>query len=149
MGDKTYSDTPPHEAMKEATGVSIDFNLLGESTYSEKMNLMMASGDLPDMFGQTVSQYDSNLLGAIEDNILLDMEPLLADNAPDYKALLDSDPDFASGVYNTDGSICQFAGRCIDRVSQGLLIRGDWMDDLGLETLRTGRTHRSTPCLQK
>ena len=134
MGDKTYSDTPPHEAMKEATGVSIDFNLLGESTYSEKMNLMMASGDLPDMFGQTVSQYDSNLLGAIEDNILLDMEPLLADNAPDYKALLDSDPDFASGVYNTDGSICQFAGRCIDRVSQGLLIRGDWMDDLGLET---------------
>ena len=51
MGDKTYSDTPPHEAMKEATGVSIDFKLLGESTYSEKMNLMMASGDLPDMFG--------------------------------------------------------------------------------------------------
>ena len=133
MGDKTYSDTPPHEAMKEATGVSIDFNLLGESTYSEKMNLMMASGDLPDMFGQTVSQYDSNLLSAIEDNILLDMEPLLADNAPDYKALLDSDPDFAAGVYNTDGSICQFAGRCIDRVSQGLLIRGDWLEDLGLE----------------
>lgn len=134
MGDKTYSDTPPHEAMKEATGVSIDFNLLGESTYSEKMNLMMASGDLPDMFGQTVSQYDSNLLGAIEDNILLDMEPLLADNAPDYKALLDSDPNFAAGVYNTDGSICQFAGRSIPRVSQGLLIRGDWLDDLGLET---------------
>ena len=107
MGDKTYSDTPPHEAMKEATGVSIDFNLLGESTYSEKMNLMMASGDLPDMFGQTVSQYDSNLLGAIEDNILLDMEPLLADNAPDYKALLDFDPNFAAGVYNTDGSIFQ------------------------------------------
>ena len=133
MGDKTYSDTPPHEAMKEATGVSIDFNLLGESTYSEKMNLMMASGDLPDMFGQTVSQYDSNLLGAIEDNILLDMEPLLADNAPDYKALLDSDPNFAAGVYNTDGSICQFAGRSIPRVSQGLLIRGDWLDDLGLE----------------
>lgn len=133
MGDKTYSDTPPHEAMKEATGVSIDFNLLGESTYSEKMNLMMASGDLPDMFGQTVSQYDSNLLGAIEDNILLDMEPLLADNAPDYKALLDSDPDFASGVYNTDGTLCQFAGRCIDRVSQGLLIRGDWLEDLNLE----------------
>ena len=133
MGDKTYSDTPPHEAMKEATSVSIDFNLLGESTYSEKMNLMMASGDLPDMFGQTVSQYDFNLLSAIEDNILLDMEPLLADNAPDYKALLDSDPDFAAGVYNTDGSICQFAGRCIDRVSQGLLIRGDWLEDLGLE----------------
>ena len=133
MGDKTYSDTPPHEAMKEATGVSIDFNLLGESTYSEKMNLMMASGDLPDMFGQTVSQYDSNLLGAIEDNILLDMEPLLADNAPDYKALLDSDPNFSAGVYNTDGSICQFAGRSIARVSQGLLIRGDWLDDLGLE----------------
>ena len=133
MGDKTYSDTPPHEAMREATGVSIDFNLLGESTYSEKMNLMMASGDLPDMFGQTVSQYDSNLLDAIEDNILLDMEPLLADNAPDYKALLDSDPNFASGVYNTDGTLCQFAGRSIARVSQGLLIRGDWLEDLGLE----------------
>ena len=133
MGDKTYADTPPHEAMREATGVSIDFNLLGESTYSEKMNLMMASGDLPDMFGQTVSQYDANLLGAIEDNILLDMEPLLADNAPDFKALLDADPDFANGVYNTDGTICQFAGRCIDRVSQGLLIRGDWLEDLNLE----------------
>lgn len=133
MGDDDYSVSPAYEAMKEATGVSINFTMLAESTYSEKMNLMMASGDLPDFFSQTVAQYDQDLMSAIEQDVLIDMEPLLAENAPDYKALLDSDPDFASGVYNADGSLAQFCGRSIDRVSQGLLIRGDWLDDLGLE----------------
>lgn len=133
LGDDDYSSTAPYEAMKEATGVSATFTMLGESTYAEKMNLMMASGDLPDFFSQTMSQYESNLLGAIEDDILVDMAPLLEENAPDYKAILDEDPEFAQGVYNADGSLSQFAGRVINRVSQGLLIRGDWLEDLGLD----------------
>ena len=133
MGDDDYSISPAYEAMKEATGVSIDFDMLAESTYTEKMNLMMASGDLPDFFSQTVAQYDNDLMGAIEQDILIDMAPLLEENAPNYKALLDSDPNFAQGVYNTDGSLAQFCGRSIARVSQGLLIRQDWLDDLDLE----------------
>ena len=136
LGDGNYTDTPPYEAMKEATGVSLEMTLLGESTYSEKMNLMMASGDLPDFFSQTAAQYDNNMLAGIEDGILIDMADLLEENAPDYKALLDSDPSFASGVYNTDGSISQFAGRSIARVSQGLLIRGDWLEKLNMEAPR-------------
>ncbi len=133
MGNDDYSATPCYDAMQEATGVSIEFNMLAESTYSEKMNLMMAGGDLPDFFSQTVAQYDNDLMGAIEQDILIDMEPLLAENAPDYKALLDSDPNFSKGVYNTDGTLAQFCGRSIARVSQGLLIRQDWLDQLGME----------------
>lgn len=132
MGNDDYSVSPAYTAMKEATGVSIDFNMLAESTYTEKMNLMMASGDLPDFFSQTVAQYDNDLMGAIEQDILIDMAPLLEENAPDYKALLDSDPTFASGVYNTDGTLSQFCGRSIARVSQGLLIRQDWLDALDM-----------------
>lgn len=116
----SYTETPPYDAMLEATGVALDMDLLAESTYSEKMNLMMASGDLPDMFSQTAAQYDNNMLAGIEDGILIDMADMLEENAPDYKALLDSDPNFASGVYNADGSISQFCGRSIARVSQGL-----------------------------
>ena len=133
LGDDSYTVTPPYEAMREATGVSLDMTLLGESTYSEKMNLMMASGDLPDFFSQTAAKYDRDMISGIEDGILLDMADLLEENAPDYKALLDSDPNFASGVYNTDGSLTQFCGRSIARQSQGLLIRQDWLDDLGMD----------------
>ena len=134
MGDDDYSVSPSYAEMQKATGVSINFQMLGESTYTEKMNLMMASGDLPDLFSQTVAQYDNDLMGAIEQDILFDMAPMLEENAPDYKALLDSDPTFASGVYNTDGALAQFVGRSISRVSQGLLIRGDWLESLNLET---------------
>ena len=134
MGDDDYSVSPSYAEMQKATGVSINFQMLGESTYTEKMNLMMASGDLPDLFSQTVAQYDNDLMGAIEQDILFDMAPMLEENAPDYKALLDSDPTFASGVYNTDGTLAQFVGRSISRVSQGLLIRGDWPESLNLET---------------
>ena len=133
LGNDTYTNTPPYETMAEATGVTLDMELLGESTYAEKMNLMMASGDLPDFFSQTAAQYDNNMLAGIEDGILLDMADLLEENAPDYKALLDSDPSFAAGVYNADGSISQFCGRSISRVSQGLLIRQDWLDDLNMK----------------
>lgn len=152
----TYTETPPYDAMKEATGVSLDMELLAESTYSEKMNLMMASGDLPDMFSQTAAQYDNNMMAGIEDGILIDMADLLEENAPDYKALLDSDPKFSAGVYNTDGSISQFCGRSISRVSQGLLIRQDWLNDLNMEAPKnltssptySGplRTKRAPPC---
>lgn len=133
LGDGNYTDTPPYKAIAEATGVTLDMTLLAESTYSEQMNLVMASGDLPDFFSQTAAQYDTNMLAGIEDGILIDMSDMMEENAPNYKALLDSDPSFAAGVCNSDGSISQFCGRSIPRVSQGLLIRGDWLEELNME----------------
>ena len=137
LGDNSYTATPVYEKFAEATGCGLDVSMLGEATANEKINIMMASGDLPDIFNMTVSQYDSNLMGAVSDGILLDMAPLLEENAPDYNAFLNADTELHDSAYNADGTLCQFVGSNVPVVTKGLLIRQDWLDKLNMQAPTT------------
>lgn len=137
LGTQNYSDLPSYDFVSEATGVEIEFHMLSEATYMENLNIMMASGDMPDIFSQSVSQYENDLKRGISDGVLIDINPYLEEHAPDFKAIVDSDQTFKEAIYNTDGTLSQFAGRVIPRVSQGLLIRGDWLEKLEMDAPTT------------
>lgn len=93
LGENDYSVTPSYDALVENTGVSIDFEMLSETTYLETLNLRLASEDYPDLFSQTVGSYDSKLQSAVETDILVDLRDYL-DYAPDWARLLDTDEDY-------------------------------------------------------
>ncbi len=116
----------------EATGISITFDMLSEAAFSELLNLRIASGDYPDVFGRSCgTTYSSDMILAIEDEVLLDIAPLVEENAPDWYAILESDEDYKSGIYNTDLSLCKVAGRSLSVTTNGLLLRADWLEELG------------------
>ena len=132
LGDDDFSVTSAYRGLAEATGCAIDFNMLGEATAEEKTNIMLASGDMTDFY-TGLGSYGNNLTGAIHDGILFDMVPLLEEHAPDYKALMDGDPELAASATNPDGTVCVFVSQAADVVEKGIVIRQDWLDKLGLE----------------
>lgn len=132
LGDDDFSVTSAYRGLAEATGCSIDFNMLGEATAEEKTNIMLASGDMTDFY-TGLGSYGNNLTGAITDGILFDFTPMLAECAPDYKACLDADDELAASATNPDGTICIFVSQVADIVDKGILIRQDWLDKLGLD----------------
>ena len=132
LGDDDFSVTSAYKGITEATGCTIDFNPLGEATAEEKINIMVAGGDMTDMY-TNFGTYGQNLQGAIQDGILFDLVPYLEENAPDYLAMLESDPAVKASVTNGDGTICKFTSQAVDAVTKGILVRQDWLDDLGME----------------
>lgn len=132
IGDDPFDVTPGAQELARATGCTIEFTMLGEATAEEKININLASGDMTDFYGG-LGSYGNNLTGAIADGILFDMVPMLDECAPDYKALLDSDPILAASAYNADGTLSKFVSQAADVVTKGMLIRQDWLDKLNKE----------------
>ena len=137
LGDGDFSNQYVYPELAKRTGVEIDFEMIAETAYTERLNLIIVSQDFPDIFGQGIGTYDNNPMKAIADDVVLDLAPLLAENAPDYNDLIVNRDGFADAVVNSDGSICKITSCNIGVQSQGMFIRGDWLDALGLEVPTT------------
>lgn len=131
--DKDYSSALTYATMAEATGVNIEFKMLAEATFSTQIDLIIASGDTPDFYGRSLGSYDSKLQAAVEEEVVIDILPLLEENAPDLYNLMQRDPDWKTKLTNSDGSICKIANYTLPKTTSGPFVRGDWLDELGLE----------------
>ena len=136
LGDDDYSVTPSYDALAEATGVNIDFEMLAETTYEETLNLRMASQDYPDIFSQSVASYQQKLEKAIEEDILIDFNDYL-EYAPDWADLLSRNDTYRENITNSDGSIAQIVNCTLGKTTQMGLLRGDWLDALNLDSPTT------------
>lgn len=118
---------------EEITGVHIDFVNGGSTdTIEQNWHIQIAAGDYCD-----IQQYVNNYYGderAIEDGIIIDVAPYLETLAPNYYALVNSDDEIRRNVVcNEDGEIGSFYIIKEDSVSMfGMIIRQDWLDELGL-----------------
>ena len=137
LGDGDFTDQYCYPELVKRTGVEVSFDMIAETALSERLNLIIVSHDYPDIFGQGIGTYDNNPAKAIADDVVMDLTDLLADNAPNYNALLENNPDFHQSVYNSDGTVCKITSCNIGLQSQGLFIRGDWLDALNLEVPTT------------
>lgn len=137
LGDGDFSNQYVYPELAKRTGVEIDFEMIAETAFTERLNLIIVSQDYPDIFGQGIGTYDNNPMKAISDDVVIDLAPLLEENAPDYNALIVNNQGFADSVVNSDGTICKITSCNIGVQSQGMFIRGDWLDALGLEVPTT------------
>lgn len=137
FGDGGFEQTEVYQELAAKTGVTMEFNMLAEATVSEKVNLLIASGDLPDLFNSKLGQYESNYIGAIQDEVIIDLVPLLDEYAPDYVRFLEKYPDVKASSTNGDGTMAAFVSSAVPIKSKGLNIRGDWLKDLGMEAPTT------------
>lgn len=128
-----YSSAYTYQTLAEATGINIEFKMLSEATFSSQIDLIIASGDTPDFYGRSLGSYDSKLQAAVEEEVVIDILPLLEENAPDLWALMEEDPDWKTKLTNNDGTICKIANYTLPKTTDGPFIRGDWLKELGLE----------------
>lgn len=128
-----YSSAHTYQTLAEATGINIEFKMLSEASFSSQIDLIIASGDTPDFYGRSLGSYDSKLQAAVEEEVVIDILPLLEENAPDLWALMEADPDWKTRLTNNDGTICKIANYTLPKTCDGPFIRGDWLKELNLE----------------
>lgn len=128
-----YSTAQTYQTLAEKTGVNIQFKMLAEASFSTQIDLIIASGDTPDFYGRSLGSYDSKLQAAVEEEVVIDILPLVEENAPDLYALMEKDPDWKTKLTNSDGTICKIASYTLPKTTDGPFIRKDWLDHLGLE----------------
>ena len=121
---------PVFQKLQEDTNTTLVFNQV-RSDYDEKLAVMLASNDLPDIF-----------LGGLTDAIIsgnqeafADLTDLIDQYAPNIKKMFEEDPATLAVAISPDGGIYSLPAVRPYRPDSGvvMMINQTWLDNLGLE----------------
>ena len=140
------------QEVEKNTGIDVVWEHPATNQATEQFNLIMASGQLPDiMYYAWGTSYPGGPSAAIADGKILPLEDLIEEYAPNFYAYLQAHPDIAKEVTTDEGHIYCFPmiytytdneatawqeadeRPPFDETFIGLVIRKDWLDELGLE----------------
>ncbi|PQP89100.1 extracellular solute-binding protein, partial [Paenibacillus sp. AR247] len=137
----THDEIPFFQKWQEKTGVPLEFTAPPTGQVKEAFNVMLASGDLPDMIEYNfIGDFPGGPEKAIKDGYILKLNDLIDKYAPNLKKYLQEHPDIDKMVKTDSGSYYAFPfirGDEYLRVFQGPIIRKDWLDELGLPVPET------------
>ncbi len=140
--DTEYSDVSEHICLKElaeATGIQLNLLAQSQAAGQTNTNLMIASGDFPDMIG--MFSYSTGMDAAVDDEVVVDLKDMIAENAPDYYQYLIADDDkLWKSVQTDEGHIGAFVTvGAKPTVADGTMTFQFMMDELGIqkESIRT------------
>ncbi|NLD87156.1 MAG: extracellular solute-binding protein [Clostridiales bacterium] len=131
----SYDESPFHTGLEERLGIDIDYRKPAQGAdANQAYNLMIASGDLPDMIYNWGMPAQANDL--LNDEYIYELDEYLPVYAPAYWKLLMSDEDKNLSVKTDDGVYYGFAFFREDLVLgtyEGPMIRKDLLDEAGLD----------------
>ncbi|MGG4345301.1 extracellular solute-binding protein [Paenibacillus lautus] len=137
----SHSEIPFFQKWQEKTGVPLEFTAPPTGQVRESLNVMLASGDLPDMIEYNfIGDFPGGPEKAINDGYILKLNDLIDQYAPNLKKYLEENPDIDKMVKTDSGSYYVFPfirGDEYLRVFQGPIIRKDWLDELELPVPET------------
>ena len=132
----------------EGWGTSEWWNVFGEKTntvwtlqevsnlaWQENVNLLCASGDLPDTVCNLGSVYSGGIAAAIRDEQVVDISGMVKEYAPHYFEKLSADEYTLKSAMTDDGQMGNMYPLLVEPfpVTSGLWIRQDWLDELNME----------------
>lgn len=135
---ESYADNTAYQEMEKRTGVKIEWIHPAIGQEREQFNLLMVSGELPDMIS-SANYYKGGEFQGMYDGVFMDLTDLLPVYAPDYWKLIQEDPEFFREVSDDNGRICAvyaykpYGDPPFDRV----ILREDVLAQLGQEIPQT------------
>lgn len=135
-----YNDVPFYQELEKRTGVKVDYLHPPVGQEGEQFNLMVASGDLPDVIQYGWVNYPGGPMKAIADKVILDHTDLIQKNAPNLKKYLDAHPLTAKMVVTDSKRSYTFPfirGHDTLMVFYGMQLRQDYLKELGLAVPET------------
>lgn len=134
---KSIDENAVMQEMEKKSGIKIEFITPAAGQENEAFNLMIASGDYPDLINDR--GYKGGGLKAIQDGVYLKLNDYIDQYAPNYKAVMALKPDIAKQAKEDDSTIWSF--KCIQADDEpswaGPAIRKDYLDELGLQMPKT------------
>ncbi len=122
-------------ALGEKTNTTYTLREVSNIEWSENVNLLCASGDLPDVVTNMGSVYNGGLPAAIRDEMIVDVAPYIEEYAPHYYDAVTADEYTLKSCLTDDGQMGAMYPILEEPfpVTNGLWIRQDWLDELGKE----------------
>ena len=133
-----FDDYVAWKEWQERTGVRIEWELTSDIA-AEAFQLRLAGGDPTDVFMSALAT-SVTVDEMIDSGMILELHDLIQENMPDYMRYADEYPDFAEslGTESTEGNWGGLHKYSINSATTaGLVIRDDWLRQLGLEAPET------------
>lgn len=131
-----WEDMVLFKEMEEMTNIHFNFNTPPAANYQEAKNLAFASQQLPDVFFNAGLTPDDEVTYGGQ-GYLVPLEELIEKYAPNFKKLMNDNPDIKKSITTVDGHIYALP-LIIDEprafVPSRLWLNGDWMESLGITT---------------
>ena len=131
------SDNMVLQELQKRTGITLDITSTAITGAADAVSLQVASGDYPEIWSGFGSYYSGGISEAIEQEIILDLAEY-KENFPSYFEILDNYPIYGKNAYTDDGNVGVLNGIWTNPVVDvGLMVRQDYLDELGLDTPKT------------
>ena len=126
--DPPGDDSPILKAIENYTNTDIKMNWALNSSYSEKLNITLASGKLPDIINLSK---EPSFISAVQDGAFWELGPYLKDypNLSQANEIILNNSSINGKIYGI------YRSRPLGR--HGITFRKDWLENLGLQTPKT------------
>ncbi|MBW7452909.1 extracellular solute-binding protein [Paenibacillus sepulcri] len=126
--NEDYNTYPVAKMLEEKTGYKVQYDMLPQDKPSEKLNLLMASGEPYDLV--TTSSDMALYSDYAQKGALVDLTPLIEQFGPNIKTSISQQSIDALKV---DGKLYAIPTSITYPVNSSILIRTDWLEKLGLQ----------------
>ena len=130
-------DTPFGKGLQENTGIAVEFLHPASGQAAEQFSFIIADGNLPDIMEYNwVTSYPGGPEKAIKDGVIIALNDVIDQYCPNIKAYFEVNPEIAKACRTDEGHYYCFPFIRGDEGllnTIGLMVRKDWLDELGLE----------------
>ena len=131
------ADNLVYTAMEELTGVHMEVTSVAMDNASTQVSLIVTSGDYPDIWYGFTSYYTNSIDEAIEEELIINLADY-KDYFPTFFSIVDQFDIYSKNAYTDEGNVSVLNGLWTSpSIDSGLTIRGDWLDELGLDVPTT------------
>ena len=134
----SLSESEYYKELERRTGVKVEYIHPPIGQQNDSFNLMVASGNYPDII-EIVHPFGYMFPGgydkAIEEGIILAVNDLVDQYAPNYKKYLNSNEQLRKESLTDAGNLPGFWSLSVDGPQppwMGMVVRKDWLNDLGM-----------------
>jgi putative aldouronate transport system substrate-binding protein len=127
--DPPGDDSPVMKALEKYTKTDIKMNWVIDSGYQDKLNITLASGELPDIM--MIPNKIPSFISAVEDGAFWELGPYLKDypNLSQANEIILNNSSIGGKIYGI------YRARPLGRL--GITFRKDWLNNVGLQTPKT------------
>lgn len=136
---RDWNEMPMFQAYEEETGIKVEFTMIPQADRREKVNIMLASADYPDIaFTPGLNARTSEMAA---DGVILPLNGLIDEWAPQMQKMFAEQPQVKPVCTYPDGNIYAFPRfhntSHHQRTTDQWYINTQWLDVLGLDMPET------------
>ena len=135
---ESMNETEFGKALVEQTGIRVEFQHPTAGSSSDSFNLMIASGEYPDIIENSWANF--GLSKSISDGVAIPLNEVVEKVSPNFKKLLEEHSEIKRDITTNDGDIAMYPfyrGDDLLCTYVGAMVREDILDELGMELPET------------